>query len=226
MADGVISADFARMMQTSVERIKQFQIALQNLQAGVGSALLPILGGIAAALKPVLELLTALVNRFPGVSGALVAITGGFIALKAALAGLTFIGLMGKGGMLATLVFGLRGVTTALYGLRAVAITAPLALITSGMTSLRGSLLGLTMLGTAGGLKAVFGTLGSGLLGLLNPMRLVTAAAVALRSALMLTGVGAVLIGIAAGGKFIYDNWQGIGEMFRAFGQIVSHGVV
>ena len=218
-ADGVISADFARMMETSVERIKQFQIALQNFQTSVGAAMVPVLGGIAGALKPVLELLTSLVNQYPGVSGALVAITAGFIALKAALAGLTFIGLMGKGGMLASLAFGLKGVTVALTALRAVAITAPLGLITSGLTSLRGSLLGLTMLNSAGGLKAVFGTLGSGLLGLLNPMKLVSAASVALRGALMLTGVGAILIGIAMAGKFIYDNWQGIKELFLAFGE-------
>ena len=218
-ADGVISTDFARMMQTSVEQVKQFQIALQNFQTSVGAAMVPVLGGIAGALKPVLELLTSLVNQYPGVSGALVAITAGFIALKAALAGLTFIGLMGKGGMLASLAFGLKGVTVALTALRAVAITAPLGLITSGLTSLRGSLLGLTMLNSAGGLKAVFGTLGSGLLGLLNPMKLVTAASVALRGALMLTGVGAILIGIAFAGKFIYDNWQGIKELFVAFGE-------
>ena len=218
-ADGVISTDFARMMQTSIEQVKQFQIALQNFQTSVGAAMVPVLGGIAGALEPVLELLTSLVNKYPGVSGALVAITAGFIALKAALAGLTFIGLMGKGGMLASLAFGLKGVTVALTALRAVAITAPLGLITSGLTSLRGSLLGLTMLNSAGGLKAVFSTLGSGLLGLLNPMKLVTAASVALRGALMLTGVGAILIGIAMAGKFIYDNWQGIKELFVAFGE-------
>jgi hypothetical protein len=50
-------------------------------------------------------------------------------------------------------------------------------------------------------------------------MKLVTAAAVALRGAVMLTGVGAILIGIAMAGKFIYDNWQGIREMFAAFGE-------
>jgi len=221
-ADGVISADFARMMQTSVEQVKQFQIALQNFQTSLGSALIPVLGGIAGALKPVLEMLTAIVNKYPGISGALVAITASFVALKAALAGLTFIGLMGKGGMLATLALGLRGVTMALTGLRAVAVTAPLGMLASGITSLRGSLLGLTMLGSVGGLKAVFGTLGSGLLSLLNPMKLVTAAAVALRGAVMLTGVGAILIGIGMAGKFIYDNWQGIGQMFSAFGQAFS----
>ncbi|MFM8745085.1 MAG: phage tail tape measure protein, partial [Aestuariivirga sp.] len=218
-ADGVIGADFARMMETSVEQVKQFQIALRNFQTGIGEALVPVLGGIAGALKPVLELLTSLVSQYPGVSGALAAITAGFVALRAALAGLTFLGLMGKGGMLATLAFGLRGVAVALTALRAAAITAPLGMLASGLASLRGSLLGLAMLGSAGGLRAVFGALGSAILGLLNPLRLVTAAAVALRGALLLTGVGAVLIGIAVAGKFIYDNWQGIGQMFAAFGE-------
>jgi TP901 family phage tail tape measure protein len=221
-ADGIISADFARMMETGVEKMKRFQIALQNFQTVLGSALIPVLGDISGALKPVLDLLTAIVNQYPNVSGALVAITAGFVVLRAALAGFTFIGLMGKGGMLATLVFGLKGLTTALTALRAVAVTAPLAMLDSGLTSLRSSLLGLTMLASAGGLKAVFGTLGSGLLSLLNPMKLVTAAAVALRGAVMLTGVGAILIGIAAAGKFISDNWQGIGQMFAAFGQAFS----
>ena len=217
-ADGVISADFARMMRTSVEQVKQFQIALQNFQTSIGAALVPVLGGIAGALKPVLELLTAVVNQYPGVSGALVAITAGFVALRAALAGLSFIGLMGKGGMLATLAFGLRSVTASLTAIRAIAVTAPLALLAKSLISLRGSLLGLTMLGVAGGPSAMLSTLGSGILGLLNPLRLATAAAMALRGALMLTGVGAILIGIAMAGKFIHDNWQGISAMFAAFG--------
>lgn len=218
-ADGVIGADFARMMETSVEQVKQFQIALRNFQTGIGAALVPVLGGIAGALKAVLELLTSLVSQYPGVSGALAAITAGFVALRAALAGLTFLGLMGKGGMLATFALGLRGIAVALTALRAAAITAPLGMLAGGLAGLRGSLLGLTMLGSAGGLRAVFGALGSAILGLLNPLRLVTAAAVALRGALLLTGLGAVLIGIAVAGKFIYDNWQGIGQMFAAFGE-------
>jgi len=83
----VISTDFARMMQTSVEQVKQFQIAFQNFQTGVGSALIPVLGSVAGALKPILEAATALVTEFPKLSGGLVAVTAGFIGLKAALAG-------------------------------------------------------------------------------------------------------------------------------------------
>lgn len=218
-ADGNIMADFARMMQTTAEQVKTAQIAFSNLSETIGNSLLPAVRELAGAVTPIVEGFTKLVENNPALVAGLALTAGGFIALRTAMAGLTFLGLMGKGGMLATMAFGLRGVTAALVGLRAVAITAPLALLSGGLASLRGSLLGLAMIGQAGGLSAVFSTLGSGLLSLLNPMNLVTAAAVALRGAVMLTGVGAILIGIAMAGKFIYDNWQGIKEMFSAFGQ-------
>ena len=69
--DGVISADAARTLQTSVKQVKQFQIALRNFQTSLGSALIPVLGTLAAALRPVLEKLTAIVSQYPVVSGAL-----------------------------------------------------------------------------------------------------------------------------------------------------------
>ena len=221
-ASGVNDADFARMMETSQERLKQFQISMQNLQTSVGAALIPVLTGIAGALKPVVEGLTAIVNAQPRLVGALVAITAGFIGLKAALAGLQFLGLMGRGGALIALSVGLRAVTAALAGLKAAAVTAPLAVAAAGLTRLRASLAGLSMLATVGGPGAMFKAMGAGILGLLNPMNIVRGAAVALRGALLFSGVGAILLGIAAAGKFIYDNWTGIKEAFTAFGRAFS----
>ena len=46
-----------------------------------------------------------IVDAYPRIAGRLVAITAGFVGLKAAMAGLSYLGLMGKGGMLATLSF-------------------------------------------------------------------------------------------------------------------------
>ncbi len=224
-ADGVVDKDFARMMQTGAEKMKSFQIAMQNLATGIGNALIPVLGDASAALRPIVEGLTRLVNAHPRIAGALIGIAAGFIALKAAMNALAYVGLMGKGGVLSALAIGLRGVTAAMTGLRAVAVTGPLAALAGGFIRLRAAIAGLAMLGSVGGFSAVFQTLGSGLLSLLNPMRLVTAAAVALRGAIMLTGVGAVLIGIAMAGKFIYDNWSGIKEMFVAFGKAFSEAL-
>src|SRR5690606_10373553 len=58
----------------------------------------------------------------------------------------------------------------------------------------------------------------AGLLGLLNPLRLVTNAAMLARSALLFSGVGLVLAAIALAGMWIYNNWEGLGAFFEAFG--------
>ncbi|MEI7601758.1 MAG: phage tail tape measure protein [Aestuariivirga sp.] len=104
-ASGVVDKDFARMMETGVEKTKAFRIALQNLATSIGNALIPILGSAAGVLKPLVEGLISVVDAHPRIAGALVAITAGFIGLKAALAGLSYLGLMGKGGMLSALSF-------------------------------------------------------------------------------------------------------------------------
>jgi len=46
----------------------------------------------------------------------------------------------------------------------------------------------------------------------------VRALGVALKFAFISTGVGAIIAGIAAAGYWIYQNWNGIGEMFTSFG--------
>lgn len=104
-AKGVVDTDFARMMETGKEKMKSFQIALQNLQTSIGNALIPVLGDVAGALKPFVVGLTQIINKHPRVAGALIGIAAGFIGLKAAMNGLSYIGLMGKGGMLSTLSF-------------------------------------------------------------------------------------------------------------------------
>ena len=55
------------------------------------------------------------------------------------------------------------------------------------------------------------------LLALLNPLKLVRAALIAIRLAFIATGVGAVLVGIAMAGIWIYNNWQGLKAFFVGF---------
>lgn len=57
-----------------------------------------------------------------------------------------------------------------------------------------------------------------GFLALINPLNLVKNAAIAVRAALMFSGVGLVLAGIAMAGLWIYNNWEGLGAFFEAFG--------
>jgi TP901 family phage tail tape measure protein len=57
-----------------------------------------------------------------------------------------------------------------------------------------------------------------GFLALINPLNLVKNAVMALRMALMLSGIGLVLAAVAAAGTWIYNNWEGLGAFFEALG--------
>lgn len=58
----------------------------------------------------------------------------------------------------------------------------------------------------------------AGFLALINPLNLVKNAVAALRLALMMSGVGLVLAGIAMAGTWIYNNWEGLVSFFQGFG--------
>lgn len=66
------------------------------------------------------------------------------------------------------------------------------------------------------------GKLGIGLLSLLNPMTYVRAGLVALRAAVVATGVGAIVVGLAMAGTWIYNNWKGLVSFFQAFGETLA----
>jgi TP901 family phage tail tape measure protein len=59
--------------------------------------------------------------------------------------------------------------------------------------------------------------LARGLLALLNPLKLLRGALVAIRVAFMATGIGALLAGVAMAGVWIYNNWSGLGAFFTGF---------
>jgi TP901 family phage tail tape measure protein len=62
---------------------------------------------------------------------------------------------------------------------------------------------------------ALFGTRAVGtILALLNPLNLVRGALVALRFAVISTGIGAILVGIAMAGVWIYNNWEPLSAFF------------
>ena len=42
---------------------------------------------------------------------------------------------------------------------------------------------------------------------------------VALKVAMISTGIGAIVVAIAVAGTWIYNNWTGIAEMFRGIGE-------
>ena len=85
----------------------------------------------------------------------------------------------------------------------------------------RGAILASRALASIGLLSAAKGALGFGkaMLGLLNPLKLVRAAVIAIRVAIISTGIGAVIVGVAMAGIWIYNNWSGIVAFFKGFGE-------
>lgn len=65
--------------------------------------------------------------------------------------------------------------------------------------------------------RGLFG-LGTGLVGLLNPMKWVRGGLMALRMAVISTGIGALVAGLAMAGVWIYNNWSGLKTFFTGFG--------
>lgn len=60
---------------------------------------------------------------------------------------------------------------------------------------------------------------GKALLGLANPINWVKGAFMALRVALIATGIGALVVGLAMAGVWIYNNWSGLKSFFKGFGE-------
>jgi TP901 family phage tail tape measure protein len=113
-ATGIIDADFARMMETSAEKARAFEIAMGNLKTSIGTSLINAINGLNTALLPLVRTLGDLVDRHPKVAAALLGLTAGFIALKAAVNAGQFLALTARGGVLSALAFSIDTVGASL----------------------------------------------------------------------------------------------------------------
>ncbi len=84
-----------------------------------------------------------------------------------------------------------------------------------------GAALAMKALGGIGFGSAISGVLGFGkaLLALANPLNWIKGAFIALRVALISTGIGALVVGLAMAGVWIYNNWSGLKSFFKGFGE-------
>lgn len=150
-AQGVIDQDFANKMETAEQKAKRFQVAIENMQIAIGSALLPALTRLAEAITPIIDRIAAFADANPRLVQTVTAAAAALVSLRIAALGVQFAFGWMKGGAL----------------LIAAKAFAP-----------------------------------------------VTAAVTTLGAALAATGIGAILIGIALAGTWIYNNWSGIKAMF------------
>lgn len=104
------------------------------------------------------------------------------------------------------------GIATAgLFAMRLASLALRFAALTAAVPVLR-------LIGAGGRLVAFLPVLGRALLALLNPFALVRGAMIALRVALLASGIGAIIAGIALAGLWIWNNWEGLLAFFQGFG--------
>ena len=105
------------------------------------------------------------------------------------------------------------GIATAgLFAMRLASLALRFAALTAAVPVLR-------LIGAGGRLVAFLPVLGRALLALLNPFALVRGAMIALRVALLASGIGAIVAGIALAGLWIWNNWEGLLSFFQGFGE-------
>ncbi|MFV1538879.1 phage tail tape measure protein [Phaeobacter sp. JH204B] len=171
---GLMEEEYSRQAATTfVQRQRLLEFA-KAMAVVVGTAVLPQMNELMAALMPIVAAMTDWAAAHPAL------ING---VMKAALA-----------------LFSLRVASIALRWSLFSILPVFLHIIRAGS--------GLLMLAPL---------LARGLLALLNPLKLVRGALIAIRWAFLATGIGALLAGVAMAGIWIYNNWSGLGAFFTGF---------
>lgn len=223
---GSAQKEFEVRSKTTANAIQLFKNNVGALGITIGNALIPTLNQAMEAVAPMLTAMADFAAAHPELTKNVILATSAIVALRVATIGLRFATAFAKGGIL-DLALGLTNIGTGAknagkalarpfvgYGQHVVGVTQIAAMRFRMMwreISTGGA-------GAAVALQGTAATMGRALIGLLNPMALVRGAMTALKLALIGTGIGAIVVGIAAAGVWIYENWSGIGEMFSAFG--------
>ena len=219
---GYTQSRYKIVLKGIVGAFYELTAALEGLSVAFGRAVFP---EVAAGLKRISDAAKGLSETNPAILKMIAAFAGFLIVLGPL--GLLMTGAVASIGMFAAAlslignaaIAASVGLLLFARSLVAGAIAGTASMIAASLAGLRTALLALFLTAQAGGIAAAIGMIGSYLLALLNPMRLVTAAAYLLRGALMLTGVGLVIGGIVTAFTFLKNNWEGITEGARAFGE-------
>jgi TP901 family phage tail tape measure protein len=214
---GSASKEYEARSKTAANAMQLFRNRIERLSISIGNALLPALTSIMDILAPFVDRLSDFAAAYPRLTSAIVGTTAALVAFRIAAIGAAFAAGTLRAGAFAAAIVGLRGIAAA----AAIGTAALWPLRTAlAATSKAWALFALSA--RIGGIGTALAAVGSSALALLNPLKLASAAirgvGIALRFAFIASGVGAIIAGIAAAGTLIYQNWDGIGEMFKSFG--------
>lgn len=230
---GSAQREFEIRAKTTSNAIQLFQNRITQLGIVIGSALFPALNDLMQTLAPLVDGITKFAEAHPTLTSNVIAATSALIAFRVAAIGLQFATGFTAAGVLSAassfVNFGgsvKRGMGAAVapvgkFGTHALGVFQTVGFRFRQMRTELAA--GSLTLGAA--MKGGFATGARAILQLLAPMALVRAAMVALKFAVIGTGIGAALVAIAAAGTWIYNNWQGIATMFEAFKGAFSRAI-
>lgn len=206
---GSAQAEYAERANTTGNALILFKNRITDLNISIGDALIPGLNSLLKIIGPIITSFSEMAQRFPMVTNAIVGVTAAVVGFRVAATGAQYAGLFIKGAFLDAGI-------AALSAARSIGAMA-FAPVIAGFNGLRTAVIGYTaaasVLGHGGAMKMA----ATSMIGLLNPLKLVTVAMHGLKYAVIGTGIGAALLAIGAAGTFIYNQWDGIKTAFEAF---------
>ncbi|MGA0615954.1 phage tail tape measure protein [Paracoccus sp. KR1-242] len=97
---GSVQKEFAVRSQTGRYALQRFNNQLRDVGISIGQSLLPAMKQLLETISPVLLAVADWAQQNPKLVASVAAVTAGLVALRVAIAGLRFVGLLGKGGAL------------------------------------------------------------------------------------------------------------------------------
>ncbi|MBY0401803.1 phage tail tape measure protein, partial [Myxococcota bacterium] len=231
--------EFETRSKTFEARLQKFTNVITALKITIGNALLPVLTELMDSLTPIIDTISGWITKNPELTAGIIAAGAAVVGLRIALSALSFVGLLGRGGALSLLAFGMNTVGAAsgrVYGAARSAIALQTAL--AAMDGAKIGLLtkigaGLRGIAAATGLTAISGAISAvvaAIAAISAPVWLVIAAAVAAvgmawkywdRVSSFVSGVGSALGELLAPAL---EKVRPLLEWFAPFGEIIAAG--
>lgn len=202
-ASGVVDRDFANMMSTGTERLKQAQVQLGRFAVTMGTILLPALGAAADKFGAMLSVVSDLAQRYPNLTTVVTYAAVGLVGFKVAALAARL------GGTL--LLDGVSLLAGAFNFFRPSVLAANAALLWHKAVALA--------------TVAAHGVWRVAMLGLAGVMKVVTAAQWLWNVALTANPIGLVIAAVAALGAaayVVYENWEPIKAWFQGLWESVA----
>lgn len=215
---GSVMREFQNRINTTSGRLAMLRNKALAAAIAYGNALLPSIVQAADALGPFIERIGKFIEENSELVKNVTVATGALLGLRVAL-------LAGKLGFL---LIGREMLGAAKYAVMFAGAVSkiPMAIAAAALASGRRALLGFTaaamVVGRVGAAGVAIKAIGVAALGLLNPLKLagvaVRAFGYVVKGTLISTGIGAAVVAIGLALNFLYQNFEGLTEMVRGFG--------